>query len=194
MRIKKALVLMLAVVVGCGGLMGCKRQPENKVVDKTVYVSEETSSTDTETSSEVVPEIQFSDHETLEEAVAESEINLVLPEKVDGYEPTLYSNVGKDYIEVMYTATAASEDGTTNMMILRKQPSEAFADISGDETAYPLETVSEVEGVNVTMRSMEGNAFVAMWYEDGASYALISRYGMDAQMMTQLVTEIITIN
>ena len=126
---------------------------------------------------------------TLEEAADLAGFQMAVPDRIEGYPNTMIQAVKKDttnagpMIQVFYF-DGSPEDENSTSVLLRKAP--GTEDISGDYNEYTeVETVA-MHGVDVTLSGEDGLVHNAIWSQDGYSYCIFARNGLDRETVTQL--------
>lgn len=119
----------------------------------------------------------FTGHDTLAEAAKAVGFELTVPEKVGSSPRRDIETMSGTMIQVFYG------DGE-NQVCIRKEA--GSGDISGDYNQY---TQVKVEN-GITMKGENGLVMVAIWENDGYTYAVTSRAGMSASDMTALVRSV----
>jgi hypothetical protein len=107
----------------------------------------------------------FVTYQSLEEAQEAAGFTLSVPESFEGAGRREIAVIDGRIIDVTYL------DGEDNRVLtIRKGTGEE--DISGDYNEYPQEDVTELEGLSVTVRGDGKRIFLALWQEEGYSYAV----------------------
>jgi hypothetical protein len=107
----------------------------------------------------------FVTYQSLEEAEKAAGFALPAPESFEGAGRREIAVIDGRIIDVTYL------DGEDNRVLtIRKGTGEE--DISGDYNEYPQEDVTELEGLSVTVRGDGKRIFLALWQEEGYSYAV----------------------
>ena len=107
----------------------------------------------------------FVTYQSLEEAQEAAGFTLPVPESFEGAARREIAVIDGRIIDVTYL------DGEDNRVLtIRKGTGEE--DISGDYNEYPQEDVTELEGLSVTVRGDGKRIFLALWQEEGYSYAV----------------------
>lgn len=196
-KIASIITVTMLVAAMAISATGCKKQKYINPEPSDVIIADITPTVkgDTEelVEAEVAEESIFTDHDTLAAAVEASGIAFSIPDKIAAFAPIRYSNVDDKYIEVTYQDETADK-AEANEIIIRKEPSSTFRDISGDAKEYALTTVMELEGTEVTLRIEDNLCYVAIWYYGDASYAVVSHFGIDTQDMQSIVSDVIEFN
>ena len=118
----------------------------------------------------------FVTYQSLEEAQEAAGFTLSVPESFEGAGRREIAVIDGRIIDVTYL------DGEDNRVLtIRKGTGEE--DISGDYNEYPQEDVTELEGLSVTVRGDGKRIFLALWQEEGYSYAVsIDKGGTQDQL------------
>jgi hypothetical protein len=107
----------------------------------------------------------FVTYQSLEEAQEAAGFTLSVPESFEGAGRREIAVIDGRIIDVTYL------DGEDNRVLtIRKGTGEE--DISGDYNEYQQEDVTELEGLSVTVRGDGKRIFLALWQEEGYSYAV----------------------
>lgn len=120
--------------------------------------------------------------ETLEEAAELCGIKMSVPDMIDGFEDCqifAYADLGM--IEVDYQ----NADETVS---IRKASGDA--DISGDYNEYALEETVDVDQLQVTMKGADGLYNLAIWTNDGNTYAISANGGLSQEAMAEVVSAV----
>lgn len=109
----------------------------------------------------------WSDFNTLEEAEADADVELTLPESYQHFDHRIYRAMHGEMIEVIYQ----DADGQEGFRIRKSRGSE---DISGDYTSYAQEKTLTSGGRSVTIRGNGDTISVATWnnHSLNLSYAI----------------------
>lgn len=86
-----------------------------------------------------------------------------------------------EMIQVIY------QNGDSSVTVRKEAGS---GDISGDYNQYAQSETVEVNGATVTMRGENSLVMVAVWENDGYTYAVTSGTGMSAAAMTALIQSV----
>ncbi len=105
----------------------------------------------------------FVDCDTLADAAALADFDIIVPDSVDGYEERAITAMENDMIQVLYL------HGDDQVCIRKAVGDE---ECSGDYNAYSEEQTVTVGDKEVTMRGNNGKVMVAVWSEGGYSYSI----------------------
>lgn len=138
----------------------------------------------------------FVDCNTLADAAALADFDIIVPDSVDGYEERAITAMENDMIQVLYLHG-------DDQVCIRKAVGEE--ECSGDYNAYSEEKTVTVGDKEVTMRGNNGKVMVAVWTEGGYSYSIgvyayaqhndgvadpESNTGMTEDMITALIAQV----
>ena len=118
---------------------------------------------------------------TLAEAGAISGFELRAPESVGDHDRVFISAIDGELIDVLY------ESGEDTVRVRKGAGSE---DISGDYGSYAETAVSEVDGMEVTMKGNAGKVNLAVWTSGEYTYSVSASAGMSPGEMADLIREI----
>lgn len=119
---------------------------------------------------------------TLAEAERIAGFSLKLPDQIPNWvDQMVIRAVDSAMIEVVY-------GGQGQELVIRKGT--GSEDISGDYNAYDSEKTVTVDGYRVTIKGTDGKAAVAVWTQDGYTYAVCAAPGMELQDLTVLAAAI----
>ena len=104
--------------------------------------------------------------ESMQQATELTGFTMRIPEGKDPYTEKTISVIGEDMIEVAYSKEEPSAVGYS----IRKARAEG--DISGDYTEYTESKEVDSEGRKVTLKGEAGRYSLALWEENGFSYAV----------------------
>ena len=103
------------------------------------------------------------------------------PEAVGNYDRVFISAIDCELIHVLY------ESGDDTVCVRKGAGS---ADISGDYNSYAETAVSEVDGMEVTMKGNAGKVNLAVWTSGAYTYSVSASAGMSRGEMANLIREI----
>lgn len=103
---------------------------------------------------------------SMQQATELTGFTMRIPEEKDPYTEKTISVIGEDMIEVAYSKEEPSAVGYS----IRKARAEG--DISGDYTEYTESKEVDSEGRKVTLKGEAGTYSLALWEENGFSYAV----------------------
>lgn len=115
--------------------------------------------------------------QTMEQAADAAGFSMELPSWADGC--TLRAGAG-----IIEAACRWEED----QLVVRKGLGEA--DISGDYRSYPQTEQRQLDGRAVTGRGEDGKVLVAVWQDEGYTYAVRSREGLSWSQLSAVIWEI----
>lgn len=147
--------------------------------------SQEQAQSQTETA--VSEELQnpFMQFASLSDAEREAGFDLALPESLAGADSCVYRVMKEDsgnMIEVIY-----QKDGEETGRIRK---AEGSGDISGDYTDYEEEDTVETDGISVTCKGAGDAYALAVWENDGSTYAVSLTEGVSEDALTAIVGQI----
>lgn len=108
----------------------------------------------------------FKDCASVEEAGELAGFDFTVPESLEGYGEPSYSAIENDLAQVIY------RDGDDNRLLIRKAAGND--DISGDYNDYPEINTVSVGGLEVTVKGNDGKMNVAIWTNDGYTFAIMA--------------------
>ena len=121
----------------------------------------------------------FVTYETLEDAEKEAGFDLVLPEKIEGFDERTVQLMDGKMIQVIYG---------DNELYIRKMASDD--DISGDYNVYEVNEISNLTGKEVTFRGDGEKFYSLVWHDGGYAYSVYCSEGMCVEMAMWLSAEI----
>ncbi|MBR0474686.1 MAG: hypothetical protein IJJ19_06750 [Erysipelotrichaceae bacterium] len=157
--------IFILLAIGAVLLMGCTNK-ENKHEEELIGGNTQIAN-------------PFVGYETLEDACKEAGFDLVLPEKVEGYDGYSVQLMNGKMIQVIYGG---------NELYIRKMAGDT--DISGDYNSYKVNEVSDILGKEVTFRGDGEKVYNVTWLEEGYTYAIYNSEGMSPEMAFWLAEEI----
>ena len=119
---------------------------------------------------------------SMQQATELTGFTMRIPEGKDPYTEKTISVIGEDMIEVAYSKEEPSAVGYS----IRKARAEG--DISGDYTEYTESKEVDSEGRKVTLKGEAGRYSLALWEENGFSYAVKAQ---EQPMMEEEILEIV---
>ena len=120
--------------------------------------------------------------ESMQQATELTGFTMRIPEGKAPYTEKTISVIGEDMIEVAYSKEEPSAVGYS----IRKARAEG--DISGDYTEYTESKEVDSEGRKVTLKGEDGTYSLALWEENGFSYAVKAQ---EKPMMEEEILEIV---
>ena len=123
----------------------------------------------------------FIDCASLAEASEVAGFEMRAPEAVGNYDRVFISAIDCELIHVLY------ESGDDTVCVRKGAGS---ADISGDYNSYAETAVSEVDGMEVTMKGNAGKVNLAVWTSGAYTYSVSASAGMSRGEMANLIREI----
>nr|DAZ44282.1 MAG TPA: copper amine oxidase [Caudoviricetes sp.] len=123
----------------------------------------------------------FIDCASLAEAGEVAGFEMRAPESVGDYDRVFISAIDGELIDVLY------ESGADTICVRKGTGSE---DISGDYNSYAEAAVSEMDGMEVTMKGDAGKVNLAVWTNGEYTYSVSASAGMSRGEMTDLIREI----
>lgn len=138
-------------------------------------------STDTSSTNPAQMPNPFINHSTLADAVKAAGFPLSAPDTLEGYPQRVIQTMNDEMIQVIY------QNGDSSVTVRKEAGS---GDISGDYNQYAQSETVEVNGATVTMRGENSLVMVAVWENDGYTYAVTSGTGMSAAAMTALIQSV----
>ena len=123
----------------------------------------------------------FIDCASLAEASQVAGFEMRAPEAVGDYDRVSISAIDGELIDVLYE----SGDDT-----VRVRKGAGLEDISGDYNSYTETAVSEVDGMEVTMKGDAGKVNLAVWTNGEYTYSVSASAGMSRTEMADLICEI----
>ena len=119
---------------------------------------------------------------SMQQATELTGFTMRIPEAKDPYTEKTISVIGEDMIEVAYSKEEPSAVGYS----IRKARAEG--DISGDYTEYTESKEVNFEGRKLNLKGKDGTYFLALWEENGFSYAVKAQ---EKPMMEEEILEIV---
>lgn len=113
----------------------------------------------------------FVTYDSLDEAEKAAGFELILPERIEGYDEPLVQLMSGKMIQVIY--------GDREIYI-RKMASDD--DISGDYNVYKVNEVSDLTGVDVIYKGDGEKIYNVTWHKEGYAYSVYSSKGMSVEM------------
>lgn len=154
-------------------LLGCR--------EGTVVLEGNTVKINTEAQNDVQIPNPFVDYETLEDAAAAAGFELTAPDTLDSYPQRTVQTMSKEMIQIFY-------ENDEHSVLVRKAAGDS--DISGDYNVYSQKGTMDVDGLTVSVRGNDGLIMVAVWSDDGYTYAVDSDAGMSAENMSELIRNV----
>lgn len=128
----------------------------------------------------------FTDHDTLEDAVATAGFSLTLPDPMPEWvEETAYRSMGTEMLEVIGS-------GAENQLRIRKGPASEDG-ISGVTQSFAIISDENINGIDVAFSGTEEKTFLAEWQEDSYAYSVYVENGLsgdEAAALRELVAQI----
>lgn len=120
----------------------------------------------------------FVEYQTLEEAVRAAGFDLTVPGTLNGSDSRVFRAVRVDMLEVIYCKGEAET--------ARVRKAVGSGDVSRDYSVYAQVNVKD----GVTMKGENGLVMVAIWEQDGYTYAVTAEGGVSADVMAALIQTI----
>ena len=121
----------------------------------------------------------FQDCASLAEAQKLTGFAFQVPDTIDGYADRTISVMDGKMTQVVYS------NQKDQSVLLRKAA--GSEDISGDYNTYAQNSTVQVKGSAVTLKGNDNKVFVAVWTQNGYTFAIDSDAGLSAAQMTALV-------
>lgn len=134
-------------------------------------------STKTDSSTQIAS--PFQDCTSLAEAQKLTGFAFQVPDTIDGYAGRTISVMDNSMTQVVYT------NQKDQSVLLRKAA--GSEDISGDYNTYAQNSTVQVKGSAVTLKGNDNKVFVAVWAQNGYTFAIDSDAGLSAAQITALV-------
>lgn len=134
-------------------------------------------STKTDSSTQIAN--PFQDCTSLAEAQKLTGFAFQVPDTIDGYADRTISVMDNSMTQVVYT------NQKDQSILLRKAA--GSEDISGDYNTYAQNSTIQVKGSAVTLKGNDSKVFVAVWTQNGYTFAIDSDAGLSAAQITALV-------
>ena len=143
----------------------------------------------------------FIDCSTLEEAADIAGFTIHVPDTVNGYTERTIMAVDQELIQVIYTNHDPLEELTdeelndlnweevdfdSEDLLIRKARGDE--DISGDYHQYTETNVAAADGLQVTTKGNDGTVHVAIWTDNGYTFAITAHNAMSSEEMLTLVS------
>ena len=123
----------------------------------------------------------FIDCSSLAEASQVAGFGVRAPKSVGDYDRASISAIDGELIDILY------ESGDDTVRVRKGAGTE---DISGDYNSYAETAVSEVDGMDVTMKGDGGRVSLAVWTSGEYTYSVSASAGMSRTEMADLIREI----
>ena len=123
----------------------------------------------------------FIDCASLAEASQVAGFEMRAPEAVGDYDRVSISAIDGELIDVLY------ENGDNTVRVRKGAGTE---DVSGDYNSYAETAVSQVDGMEVTMKGGAGRVNLAVWTNGEYTYSVSASAGMSRREMADLIREI----
>lgn len=137
-----------------------------------------TTKTDSQDNGAQIPN-PFQDCATLADAQKLAGFAFQVPDTVTGYADRSISAIANDIIQLRY------DNQKDQSVLLRKAA--GTEDVSGDYNTYDQVKTVTVKEKSVTMKGRDGKVFVAVWTQNGYSFAIDSDAGLSTDVVTALV-------
>ena len=121
------------------------------------------------------------DCETLEDAADRTGFDLSVPETIGEFTNRTVQVIGNEIIQVIYGS------GDDQISVRKASGSD---DISGDYTEYAENNIVSVGTLQVTMKGTGETIHLAVWTDNGYSYAVRADSGLSSTDMGDLIAEI----
>lgn len=118
---------------------------------------------------------------SLEEAEAFIGFALSVPDIPEDYDSCIIHTISTRVLELRYRSE------TDEINIRKAAGSE---DISGDYNVYEQESRTAADGFDITVKSSGTNCHLAVWANDGYTYAVSSRCGTDLNSLLAIVNSV----
>ena len=123
----------------------------------------------------------FIDCASLAKASQVAGFEMRAPEAVGDYDRVSISAIDGELIDVLY------ENGDNTVRVRKGAGTE---DVSGDYNSYAETAVSQVDGMEVTMKGGAGRVNLAVWTNGEYTYSVSASAGMSRREMADLIREI----
>ena len=123
----------------------------------------------------------FSDYGSLADATKAVGFDMTAPDAVDGYGEKLIQVMNNEMIQVIFL------NGDSRLFLRKAAGNE---DISGDYNTYAETQTVTIGDNSVTMKGNNGTISLAIWTNNGYTYAVTSDEAMSVEAMTALVSQI----
>ena len=123
----------------------------------------------------------FIDCASIAEASRAAGFEMRAPEAVGDYDRVSISAIDGELIDVLY------ENGDNTVRVRKGAGTE---DVSGDYNSYAETAVSQVDGMEVTMKGGAGRVNLAVWTNGEYTYSVSASAGMSRREMADLIREI----
>lgn len=142
----------------------------------------------------------FEEYETLSEAAKAAGFEFSVPDTIPGYENRQFRAIGQQLIEVIYfNENELSKPGddeldnvnweemnfTSNALFIRKAAGND--DISGDFSEYAENNTISVNDMEVTTKGNDGTVNVAIWTNNGYTFAITTNNPMSSGQISELI-------
>lgn len=125
----------------------------------------------------------FTDCAGLCEAEKIADFKACIPDVIEGYTQETIEAVEKEMIQVIFRKETSSEE----LFIRKALGSE---DVSGDYNSYPERNRVSVDGLKVTTKGEKGKVYVAVWENNGYTYAITANTGISKENVIELIKNI----
>ena len=145
----------------------------------------------------------FKEYETLSEAAKAAGFEFSVPDTIPGYENRQFRAIRQQLIEVIYfnedELSKVSDDEldnvnweemnfTSNALFIRKAA--GSDDISGDFSEYAENNTISVNDAEVTTKGNDGTVNVAIWTNNGYTFAITAKHSMSSEQISELIKSI----
>ncbi len=145
----------------------------------------------------------ITEYEALAEAVKAAGFEFSVPDTIPGYENRQFMTIGQETIQAIYSnedeLSQLSDDElndvnweemnfTSNALCIRK--SVGSDDISGDYNEYTEINTISVNNLEVTTKGNEGTVNVALWTNNGYTFAITTNNSMSSEQISELIKSI----
>lgn len=126
----------------------------------------------------------FEEYETLSEAAKAAGFEFSVPDTIPGYENRQFRAIEQELIEVIYS----NGDENPNALLIRKAA--GSDDISGDFNEYAENNTVSVNDLEVTTKGNDGTVNVAIWTNNGYTFAITTDNSMSGEQISELIKSI----
>ena len=124
----------------------------------------------------------FVNYDSIEEAAKAAGFDITVPDKVDGYDGKEIQVMNGEMIQIIFV------NGEARLFVRKAAGND---DISGDYNNYAETKTVDIGGSTVTMKGDDGAVQLAIWTNNGYTYAVMSDEAMTVENMTSLVAQIL---
>ena len=121
----------------------------------------------------------FVDYDSLAEAAEAAGFDMIAPETMEGYSEKIIQVMNSKMIQVIFL------NGDSRLFLRKAAGSE---DISGDYNVYAETQTATFGDYSVTMKGDDGRISLAIWTDNGYTYAVTSDETMSVEDMSTLVS------